>query len=139
MKFCVKRKVELDAKFLAVDAGVRYWEDSSINGVEDTDGTLVPFRDGERWVPVINIDSGKIENWPEGTTAEIHYKICDDGIYTLKDEGGEEIAKIENEYVPRMLNTESSPDGDYIIMSILRDGTIENFKADLDAFENEEN
>lgn len=41
----IKLKVEkeFDIKTLVVSANVRYWEDSTINGVEDKDGTLTPL------------------------------------------------------------------------------------------------
>ena len=54
---------------LHVVAEVRYWEDSSVNGQDDTEGTLIPFRDGETWRPVIRLEDGVLVNWPEGMTA----------------------------------------------------------------------
>ena len=68
-----------NAKFIEVEAGVRYWEDASINGVEDTDGK-VPFRKGDAWCPVIELQTGQVQNWPVGVEANIHYKVCDAGL-----------------------------------------------------------
>ena len=62
---------------LRVSAGVRYWEDASVNGVEDTDGTLIPFRKGDLWCPIIDLETGQIYDWPAGANAYIHYKVCD--------------------------------------------------------------
>ena len=33
--------------YIEVSAGVRYWEDATINGATDTDGTLTPMRKGD--------------------------------------------------------------------------------------------
>lgn len=29
---------------LKVEAGVRYWEDATVNGIEDVDGALIPCK-----------------------------------------------------------------------------------------------
>ena len=71
------------------DIGVRYWEDGKINGVEDSDDNpQMPLLEYGRWKLDIDLSSGKIKNWPEGTTASVHYKVCDDGRYQLLDEEG---------------------------------------------------
>ena len=88
MKFDITVIKTFDVKYLAVNAEVRYWEDASVNGVEDQDGTLIPCRHGDSWRPTIEIDTGKIINWPNGTTANIHYKVCAAGSYALLDEHG---------------------------------------------------
>lgn len=36
MKVTINKPIDIEAKFLKVDAGVRYWEDSEINGVSDS-------------------------------------------------------------------------------------------------------
>ncbi len=33
-----------NVKYLKVNAHVRHWESADVNGMEDVDGTLVPFR-----------------------------------------------------------------------------------------------
>ncbi len=85
---------------LIVDAAVRYWEDATVNGKEDTDGTLIPFRSGDRWQPIIALATGKILGWPEGVSADIHYKVCDAGSYWLGDGHGKKLAKWRGHYVP---------------------------------------
>ena len=82
MKIKLKIEKEYEVQTLIVIAEVRYWEDATVNGIEDTEGDLIPFRNGENWCPIIDIDSGVILKWPVGTTADIHYK-CNDGIYKL--------------------------------------------------------
>lgn len=37
----------MQARYLEVCAQVRYWEDATVNGAEDADGTLIPAPCGE--------------------------------------------------------------------------------------------
>ena len=129
-KFTVTK--EFDVEYLFVEAGVRYWEDGVINGVEDKDGNI-PCRDGDCWKPLININTGKIINWTQGVRANIHYKVCDNGTYKLLDANMELIKKIRD-YVPKMLSPKEEGWGDYIIMDIDADGQIKDWKIILDEF-----
>lgn len=124
----------VNAVRLKVDAEVRYWEDATVNGVEDENGDLIPLRSGDAWCPTINIDDGTVVNWPTGTVAKIHYKVCDAGVYTLFGEGGTELARKEG-YVPSILSPGGSGYGDYIIMEIDETGKIANWRPDLSSFE----
>ena len=110
---------------LVVDARVRYWEDATVNGKYDDDGTLIPLRDGDSWKPSIDLQSGRIIGWPEGTTAEIHYKVCDDGDYWLADADGTKRMKWRKNYVPdALLCMGDQGYGDYIILGVGSDGQI---------------
>lgn len=135
MKVTILKKVEVEAKTLHVRAGVRYWEDASVNGVEDINGDLIPCRieDEEDWFPVIDIDSGVITNWEQGKSADIHYKVCDCGDYYLLDEKDNEIVHF-NGYVPKTLSPVGSGYGDYIIMKVDTNGLIANWKFDINDF-----
>lgn len=131
MKAQIKTTIEVEVKTLSVKAGARYWCNATVNGVEDTEGTLIPFRDGEYWCPEIDIDNGVIKDWPAGTTAEIHYKVCDDGTYILRDESGKEVAKKEG-YVPNIMSPGDNGYGDYIIMTVDETGKIQDWEIDID-------
>lgn len=124
---------EIDVRYLQVSAGVRYWEDATVNGVEDNDGTRIPFRDGDNWTPIINIDTGHILNWPKGIVADIHYKVCDDGTYGLLDEFQALLFERDG-YVPDILCPHDNGYGDYIIMKVNCDGFIEDWEPSLDDF-----
>jgi len=125
---------EVEVKYLQVDAQVRYWEDAVINGEpSDESGSLVPFRDGDAWRPMIDIDTGTVIDWPEGTLASIHFKVCDAGVYTLLDADKQEVVKKDG-YVPDILCPGGSGYGDYIIMVIDGSGRIANWRIDLDDF-----
>lgn len=114
---------------LVVSAGVRYWEDASVNGVEDGQGDLVPFRNGDNWEPVVELATGRILDWPEGTTGDIHYKVCDAGEYWLADASGNKVAKWKGHYVPNdLLCVGADGYGDYIILSVGADGRIEGWE-----------
>ncbi|MDV7393398.1 hypothetical protein RZS08_18640, partial [Arthrospira platensis SPKY1] len=114
--------------FLVVDARVRYWEDAEVNGISDEEGDLIPLREDESWKAVIELATGRIQNWPEGTTADIHYKVCDDGDYWLANSEGEKLAKWNDGYVPdRFLAVGDRGYGDYIIMKVDAAGMIEGW------------
>lgn len=121
-------------RYLRAECGVRYWEDATVNGVEDTEGNLIPLRDGDAWAPTIDLTTGKIDGWPQGTTADIHYKVCDEGTYTLLGPDRSPVQGV-NGYVIPMMCPEENGFGDYVIMKVAEDGTIANWKVDLDAFE----
>ena len=119
----------LGSDLLVVAAGVRYWEDATINGAEDIDGTLVPHRSGNLWKPVIELATGKIRDWPQGTVASIHYKVCDAGEYWLADATGNLTHKYKGDYVPdRLLCVGDRGYGDYIIFNVGPDGVIEGWR-----------
>lgn len=129
-KFTVTK--EFDVEYLFVEAGVRYWEDATIDGIQDEDGNI-PCRDGDCWKPLININTGKIINWTQGVRANIHYKVCDNGTYKLLDANMELIKKIRD-YVPKMLSPKEEGWGDYIIMDIDADGQIQDWRISFDEF-----
>lgn len=128
---------EFEVKYLQVEAGVRYWEDATVNGTEDETGELIPCKVGDLWKPFIEIETGKILNWVEGTKASIHYKVCDAGIYRLLDDAKSIVKEIDG-YVPSLMSPKESGYGDYIIMDIDETGQIANWKPLLDDFSNED-
>jgi hypothetical protein len=114
--------------YIEVEAGVRYWEDATVNGQEDAQGTLIPFRFGDTWAPTIRLSDGQILSWPAGTTADIHYKVCDDGEYWLAAEEGR-MVKWTGFYVPtKFLCHGDNGYGDYIILKVSEDGRIQNWR-----------
>lgn len=126
----------LGATHFLANADVRYWEDAYVNEVCDQDGTLIPGRVGNTWVVKIEIASGKVCDWPKGTSADIHYKVCDAGEYWLLNEAGEKLGWRDG-YVPGdFLCHGDSGYGDYIIMQIGPDGQIADYvRPDIDRLE----
>lgn len=129
-------------RYLIVEADVRYWEDATINGVEDIEGALTPFKRGNLWAPVIDLFAGTVVDWPKGTTADIHFKVCDAGEYWLSSDGKTKEVKWGGYYVPDDYLCHGDPGyGDYIIMKIDAEGKIENYSPpdiDLEAFKAKE-
>ena len=148
MKAVITIKKEVDVRYLKVDAGVLYWEDADINGTPDVDmyeckGNAIPrmpfavkvkdkpttniYSDHWRWQPTIDVEKGCIVDWPKGTTAHVHYKVCDDGTYHLLDPLKNIIISVES-YVPYCIGE----CGDYIVMDIDQDGNIDGFRFTAD-------
>lgn len=122
------------ARYIEVEAEVRYWEDATVNDVADDDGTLIPFRDYDCWCPVIDLIDGRVKYWPEGMEVSTYYKVCDQGVYWLLDDNGNRIAKWKGYYVPdEFLCHGDNGYGDYIILDIDGYGGIANYAApDID-------
>jgi hypothetical protein len=132
-----KQSITAPVRFLRVEVGVRCWEDADVDGQSDDEGSLIPFRDGDIWKPTIDLEGGFVVDWPRGTTANIHYKVCDEGVYALLNDNGEQVRRIEG-YVPKVMSPGGNGYGDYIIMSIDGDGSIENWHVTLDEFEEDD-
>lgn len=151
MKITINKPTEFDAIYLKVDAGVRYWDDAKVNGVYDTNcedlenpaaAPTIPCAEyvgaqhrvlhGEnwRWRPLIDIETGKIVNWKKGTSANVHYKVCDDFACEILDGNKEVIASYDG-YVPKIMCPADEGYGDYIIMNIDENGFIQGWKKEL--------
>lgn len=122
-----------NSKYFSAKCGVRYWEDAIINGVTDTEGTLIPCRKGDYWCPLIEIETGRILNWIIGARAQIHYKVCDDGKYEFLDKDKQTIF-IFDSYVPSILSPKEPGYGDYVIMDVDKNGMIDKWEIDLSEF-----
>lgn len=119
MKIKVKREVEIDIKSVIIDIPVRY-------GEEDIPNDFL-LREGDRWKATIDIETGQIHDWPQGKTGSFDMKVCDEGTYTLIDQEGNEVAKIDEDYVPNGLVPGSY--GDYVELNINEYGIVTNWPA----------
>lgn len=120
-----------DELTVRVNAHVRYWEDSRINGTyDDATSPKMPCvsEDGEYWQPVIDVHNGHIDNWTDGIEAKIHYKVCDECGIVIAD--GETVIYDDMDYVPGFLCPEEEGYGDYIIMNIDDKGYIKLWDKD---------
>jgi len=127
MKIELTEKKECEARFLRVSANVRRWSGAEINGKIDESGSKVPFRCGDFWAPVIDIDNGTVVAWPDDMVAKFYFKICDTGSYYLLDKNMDILASIDNNYVPNGLCHGDIGYGDYIIFNVGGDGKIEKY------------
>lgn len=124
---------DAQAKLLHVQVQPRYWEDAKVNLIEDSLGDMIPMRKGDVWDIKIDVNTGTILNWPRGTIAEIHYKVCDAGVYTLYGGAGHVILEREG-YVPRCVSPGGEGYGDYVIMFVDGNGVIENWEFNINDF-----
>lgn len=131
-------------KYFCLDVGPRYWEDGTVNGEDDIAYEIqetgerpkmplaVPVEhpsrksDSWRWKLKIDVNNGHVQDWPQGYSADIHYKVCDDGTYWLEDENGNKYHEIDS-YVPKILDFYHDSFGDYILMTINGEGYIEEW------------
>lgn len=122
MKVIIKVKKEIDITQVKVDVAVRYDE-------EDIPKDF-PFRTGDMWSAVIDIDKGQVIGWPIGQKGNLSMKVCDEGSYYLMDAEGNTILSIENDYVPN--NLLPGKHGDYIDLHINENGIITNWYSEPD-------
>lgn len=103
------------------------FEDAEVDGEsDDEDNPKIPCIEGNRWNILIDIKTGQVINWKRGVDADVFYKVCDDGIYTAYDNGMDEIYEIED-YVPKLLEINENGYGDYIEITIGKDGFIKKW------------
>jgi hypothetical protein len=125
-----------EIEYVRVRAGVLYWDDTNVNGEsDDNDNPRMPLIqeiNGEKnWVFDIDIKTGKIKDWPKGTTAETQYKTCDENTISFIGHNGKVLRKVDC-YVPEFLEIEDSCCGDCIFINIDEDGKINNFRFNED-------
>ncbi|MEH8048077.1 hypothetical protein [Gallibacterium anatis] len=87
-----------------------------------------PLRDGDQWCGIIDLDTSKIENWPENHPEKMNMKICDGGEYYLLDENKNVISSLINDYIPDCLPNDY---GDYIDLHIDAVGKVTNMPNKL--------
>ena len=118
-------------RYLQAIIPIRYPEDATVNGEVDETGELLPLQhiNNRKWDITIDLRNGKIHEWPIGTTADVHFKVVDEGCYYLLDEDGNEVARRIKDYVPSKLLANGEGWGDYVILTIGKDGQIDDWVA----------
>lgn len=116
MKVTVIKKEEVEVKFVLIDINPRHL---------DEEEKPVPLLVGDTWRVMVDIDSGKIHDWPQGEEREYYWKICDAGSYYLLSESQEVVLSIDNNYVPN--NLLPGEWGDYLDLKINGEGVITNW------------
>lgn len=82
------------------------------------------------WCPVIDVNEGKVLDWPEGFILKTHFKVCDQGVYVYSNyDETEQIVSTDCDeyYVPSWLDDCNDGFGDYLIITINGDGTIKDW------------
>ncbi|MGP5057591.1 hypothetical protein ACTXIV_02550 [Psychrobacter celer] len=122
--------------FLKAALPTRFPQDSRLNGEWDDEHNpkmpLTTKSAGGAWANhtmtlVIDIESGKVQDWNEGDVAEINNKVVDMGVYSILNKDGDEITVIEGDYVPDALQIDDEGYGDYVHITIQGDGHIKKW------------
>lgn len=80
---------------------------------------------------MIDVDTKKVVDWNETAgDVSIFAKVCDEGVYKFYDKGANIIQTIDNVYVPKFLQVNENGYGDYLNLTISKNGVIENFNID---------
>lgn len=124
MNITVNRPVEVTVTHVHVVLPVRFGEEDIPNDF--------PLRTGDTWTATINVDTGQIEEWPKGKDGHLKMKVCDQGVYVLKNIDVE-VASIDQDYVPNDLIPGSY--GDYVDLKIDKEGRITNWPKNPDVSE----
>lgn len=119
MKHTIKIEKEVYIKFINVYLPVRYEEEDIPNDF--------PLRIGDMWNATIEIETGKIIDWPQGQTGDMHMKVVDEGFYELLDEDDNVVVSRKGDYVPNKLLPPYDGFGDYVHFKINEQGIITNW------------
>ncbi len=134
-------KKEVDIRYADCVIIPRFFEDAMVNGVQEIEDEpqmsclkMVEDRTGKHvlaWCPVIDLDNGRILNWPIGESAYVGYKSIDNNKIILVDADNNEV-KVYEGYVPDFLSPFDEGNGDYVNMIIDENGYIEDFDGNID-------
>ena len=137
-------------RLIKVNAGPRYFEDAEVNGendisYEEQQNGLKPkmpcvkavevergiftkkMVTEYRWCLEIDGDTGKILNWEKGTEAVAYYKVCDDCMIEYFVDGRFVCNNDGYWYVPDFLCLDDEGYGDYMDITIDKEGQIKNW------------
>ena len=122
---CVDNMLEEGVRINVV-ASVRFPEDASVDGVQETAETprmphLLKVGSGYDWNITIDSKSGIIEDWPQGVSAKTWYKVCDMCRITIAGQVH------YNGYVPSFLALDDEGYGEYLYLTIDGMGKVEKW------------
>lgn len=125
--------LEVELSRICINAYIEYWEDAYVNGMEDdNENPSIPCVDSSKyyWQPIINIETGEVLNWKKGITAKTNYKVRDEFSCDFLDNKEETVKSYEG-YVPEFMYPGEKGFGDYIMLTIDKDGYIKNWDKNL--------
>lgn len=132
MKITIAKPLEVEIKFVRVVANFRYVGDDDDDDVPSD----FPLLKGDTWEATIDLETGRILDWPEGEERKLFTKVYDEGSYYLLDADQNIVMARENNYVPHCVIPGEY--GDYIKMTIGGGGIIANWNPDLEGRDAEE-
>lgn len=156
MKLLIKKEVEVKGWSLRAYLGeiIRWWDEDGFefNGKEyhdfkefkkDHPGLVMtqppyyvgdPKEGTETIVLNIDLETGKVKNWPEGVEHGFYDKIVDTGRWEILDEVGNVVVG-KTDYVVSCLEIEDAGWGDYLEFIVGEDGFIRGWEFDQDDFD----
>ncbi len=121
MQHALRIEKQIDVRYLRINLDI-YDEDLPSD---------LPFRFGNKWEIIIDIDRGMVMNWHHAQSIKLSLKVRDSGIYTLYDKNFNPIRHSDRDdspkYVPNHLLPPSNGYGDYLELDIDGDGKILNW------------
>lgn len=122
MKVVIHLPTEVEISAVEINVPVRF-------GDEDMPYDF-PLRTGDTWRAVVDIDTGKIRDWPSNQSGKVYLKVCDAGAYRLLDNDNQMVAMLAGYYVPHGVIPGDC--GDYIRLDINSEGVIVNWPKNPD-------
>lgn len=126
MKVVIKSSLEVEVKYVKVELPIRYEEDIPKN-FPLREEVPIDKNGYDWWKGTIEINTGKILEWPLGQVGEFYLKVVDEGSYYLLDENQKIVASIEQNYVPNQLLPPNDGYGDYVNFKIDENGIVTNW------------
>mgnify|MGYP003290179861 CR=1 FL=1 len=140
MEITITKPTQVNVKTLEAYLGNRFYAEDlvfyntdgdSVN-VETTVELLNKFPSLEKDKEIcliIDVDSGKITNWPIGWSCEFYsIKLVDEGRYKLYDDENNLIHEYDG-YVPDILEIAQNGYGDYLEFEVNKNGYIEDWEC----------
>jgi len=146
VQYTITKSINADAKYLKIVIPADFLEEwdvhatlKSIHTLSDAVKKFGMLRadGGENLLLIIDIDAGRVVNWPTGKLAVDFYnmKVVDECMYMLLDEDMKPIPGLSYEgYVPDCVGEGGW--GDYFEFEVEDDGTIPNWNFDQEMFDN---
>lgn len=144
MQFVINRPTTVNARYLSVYLGKRvdiYDINNIINDGKEYDSIEEFFEVYPSLKPNdpcyknqlffdIDIDKGKILNWPKGVSGDFNdVKVVDEGTYILLNDNGDVMQdEIYRDYVPSCFSINCKGYGDYLEFNVDENGYIENWR-----------
>lgn len=127
MKVVMNSSQEIAVKYVKVELPIRYGEEDMSKDFPLREEVSTDRNNNDWWKATIEVDTGKILEWPQGQVGEFYLKVVDEGSYYLLDENQKIVASIKQNYVPNQLLPPTDGYGDYVNFEIDENGIITNW------------
>lgn len=127
MKVVMNSSQEIEVKYVKVELPIRYGEEDMVKDFPLREEIPTDKYGYDCWKGTIEIDTGKILEWPQGKIGSFYLKVVDEGSYYLLDKNQKIVASIKQDYVPNQLLPPKDGYGDYVNFEIDENGIITNW------------